>query len=187
MKKSWSGVYFSRPDNLKFLYLCVQGYKKKKEKRGGVSICTFLILCCVTPVQTISDKKKKRNLRETRGIGLEARLPCPVRLFQSSIVSNVFGQCQLSINVVILAVWSLDRKVPVLVHEALRFFVKCLFCLVCPPLQERKKRGGGSEKMLQLHENRGWVERRVFFFAYVLNSAGIVIVPSYIVKPMLCK
>lgn len=65
MKKSWSGVYFSKPGNLKFLYLCVWRMDKQNARKG-VSAYLFCV-CSATYVQTNNKQKKKRgkgNLRD---------------------------------------------------------------------------------------------------------------------------
>jgi hypothetical protein len=131
MKNICGRVYFSRPGSRKFLYLR-GGWEVEGRERNAVS--TKVGDLSVSGLERGKKKREAKNVLFARGVRFKTRLPRVEGLFESSIVSNVLAKRQLAVDIVVLAVGSLDGKVPVLIHETLCLLVECLFCRICPPL-----------------------------------------------------
>lgn len=84
--------------------------------------------------------KNCKNLLFAREIRLVAVLPGTEGLLEPSIIGNVLVEGQGAIDILLAAVGSLECKVAVLTHEALRLVVERRPCLVCPPLGEDASR-----------------------------------------------
>jgi len=69
---------------------------------------------------------------------LVTSLPSVEGLLQSSIVSNVLAKSELSINMILFAIPTLDRKVTVLIDKALSPLIELCGCVVGPPLKEKE-------------------------------------------------
>ena len=70
----------------------------------------------------------------SRFIRFEASFPTFEGLLQSSIVCNVLSKSELTVDIVILAIGSLDRKVAILIDKALSLLIEGGGSGVGPPL-----------------------------------------------------
>lgn len=176
MKNSCSGVYFSRPGSLKFLYLFGQGRRVGERGKKGVLVSKDVekMKIFAPSVADLHGEKKvireqkeslmKRNLLLASGISLETVLPGAESVLDSSVIGNVLGKRLGSIEMYIRAIGPLDRVVAVLLVDALCLFGECLFSLWSPPLISRKrtkkvgqsisKKASSKEKSKKMGENK---------------------------------
>jgi hypothetical protein len=108
---------------------------KKGEKKKGVRRRYFSFLDCACILnEGHGGDKKVHDLLSAIGIRLESTLPDAEGHLDTTIISKVLSECQLSVDVVVFVIRSLDSKVTVLLDKALGFLLESLYSRVCPPL-----------------------------------------------------